>query len=119
MIQMDQNASGFSSQLALDLLSRREYPNLLEYLQPFADGGEAAAQCVLGTLYQLGTGVPQDGLLAVSWLQKAADQDDPIAWNNLGTVFQSGSPGVAPDLIESARCYDRASKLGFDRFRGR
>lgn len=40
-----------------------------------AEAGNATAQRILGTMYDKGTGVPQDPALAVSWYRRAAASD--------------------------------------------
>lgn len=68
---------------------------------------------MMGVLYQMGTGVKQDGPKALDWYEKAAAQNHAVAWNNLGTLFRSGLPGIPPNAAESRRCYERAHALGF------
>lgn len=105
----------YDEEHALELVGSRAYAELLDYVIPFANAGHPVAQCMAGVLYQLGMGVPQDGPLAESWLRQAAEQGDAVAWNNLGTLFLMGLPGLEADLVESERCYARSSELGFPR----
>jgi len=95
----------------MEAFSKGRYGYVLEHALPAAEAGNADAQCMIGCLYQLATGVPQDGSEAVRWYRKAADQDHPIAWCNLGTIYVSGLLG-APDEDEGRRCYLRAYQLG-------
>jgi TPR repeat protein len=41
----------------------------------------------------------------------AADLKDPIALINLGTIYEDGYEGVAPDRAKAFNCYEEASKL--------
>lgn len=59
-------------------------------LRKSAEGGNEAAQNRLGLLYNTGTGVPQNFMLAKQWFEKAADQGDSGAQVNLGTLYLLG-----------------------------
>ena len=77
----------------------------------FANAGVADAQVMMGVLYETGMGVPKSGVSAINWYRKAAAQDHPIAWSNLGTIYLLGLDDVARDKKEAARCYARARAL--------
>lgn len=62
---------------------------------------------MLRYIYSFGFGVVSDVDEAERWLLKAAEQDHPLAWNNLGTLFQDR------DKERSRGCYRRAVELGF------
>src|SRR5690348_1464947 len=101
----------YDAEEMIDAFSQGRYESVLEHALPVAEAGNADAQCMIGLLYQLGTGVPQDGSEAVRWYRKAAAQDHPIAWCNLGTIYDSGLLG-APDENEARKCYLQAYQLG-------
>jgi TPR repeat protein len=63
----------------------------------------------MGFLYEHGLGVERDVGEAERWLIKAANQDNPVAWNNLGTLYL----GVGK-TEDARRCYARAAALGLD-----
>lgn len=85
----------------------KNWSALLEYVKPFAEAGVSDAECELGTMYLVGLGVPADFQVAEYWLTKAAEQDNPVAWNNLGTLYAQLDPE------RSKQCYRRAVQLGF------
>jgi TPR repeat protein len=97
----------------MQAFSEARYGWVLSYVRPFAEHGLADAQCMMGLLYQAGAGVEQDGTRALDWYAKAAAQNHAVAWNNLGTIFMTGLPGIPPDAAESSRCYEKANALGF------
>src|SRR5437763_1483010 len=101
----------YNAEEMMEAFSQGRYRHVLEHALPAAGAGNADAQCMIGLLYQLGTGVPQDGNEAVRWYRKAAAQDQPIAWCNLGTIYDSALLG-APDEGEARKCYLRAYQLG-------
>jgi hypothetical protein len=79
--------------------------------RPWAENGHVKARLAMGILYQLGIGVPQDGLEAVRWYRLAAEQDDALAWRNLGTLYLLGLAGVPVNAAEAHRCLSFASVL--------
>jgi TPR repeat protein len=82
-----------------------------EQTLPLAEAGFLKAQLMMGILYQLGIGVRQDGEAAVKWYRSAAEQDDALAWKNLGTLYLLGLAGVAVDKAEAHHCFSRAKAL--------
>src|SRR5260221_5360588 len=76
-----------------------------------ADQGKAAAQYILGVMYQRGQGVPQDYAEAMKWYRKAADQGLPVAQSNLGTMYENGW-GVRKDEAAAVRWYQKAADQG-------
>lgn len=104
----------YDSAQMLSLFSAGEYERVYEIIVPFADTGVPDAQCMLGLLYQLGLGVPQDGPKAVSWYLRAAAQGHPLAMNNLGTIYLQGMPGIVPDRETALEYYKQAHSSGFN-----
>jgi TPR repeat protein len=78
------------------------------------------AQVYLASLYQGGLGVPVDGIKAVEWYGKAAAQQinenriSALANHNLGTIYNTGLPGVVPDSTLAKQYWRRAAELGSD-----
>ena len=93
---------------------RREYESVLQVALPCAIAGNSSAQCMISLLYQCGLGVDRDLAKAEEWLLKAAEQGDPVAWNNLGTLYVIGGAGLTNGPEKAHECYVRAKELGFD-----
>jgi hypothetical protein len=68
----------------------------LESLRGRAEKGDIDAQSLLGAMYDLGQGVPQDPVEAFRWYLKAAEQGDPRAQT------------IAAIIYERSRQYTRA-----------
>ena len=64
-----------------------------------------------GNAYYWGREVPQDNRQAVEWYRKSAEQGNPIAQSNLGTMYEHGK-GVPQDLIQAIEWYRKASDQG-------
>jgi TPR repeat protein len=92
---------------ACALLEKREFREVCGYVLPYANAGDSNAQCLMGFLCQSGLGVPSDLDEAERWLRKAAEQDNAVAWNNLGTLLLGKG-----ETQRSKECYRRAVELG-------
>ena len=61
---------------ALNAYEASDYPTALRNFQRLANEGNLKAQKILGFVYHVGRGVPQDYAEALKWYRKAADQGD-------------------------------------------
>ena len=71
-----------------------------------------SAQYNLGTMYDLGQGVPQDHAEALKWYRLAAEQGDMNAQFNLGGVYYNGR-GVPQDYAEAHMWFNIAAANGY------
>jgi TPR repeat protein len=108
------SSSEFNSDEALDAFERKEYDRVVELTLPYAIAGNSDAQTQLSLLYQLGLGVKRDVLEAERWLLKATEQNNPLAWNNLGTLYVSQLPELRNHWNDAAECYQKAKALGLN-----
>jgi uncharacterized protein len=106
-------ADRYNPDVVLATFERREYASVFTMALPHAQAGNPLAQDMIALLYQCGLGVVRNVFEAERWLLKAAEQNDPIAWNNLGTLYIS-EPELQHRRSEARRCYERASELGLD-----
>lgn len=104
----------YDSEHAFALCGAKEYSALYEYLLPYAEAGEPDAQCMMGLIYHIGLYVPMSLAAALDWYQRAAQQGHSIAWNNMGTLYLSGTEGMAPDVEKAKQCYEKSRALGFE-----
>ena len=82
-----------SSQSLQDVQSaiqRKDYATALRIVQPLAQGGDPAAQTILGSMYALGYGVSRSYSEAVNWFRKSAAQGFPDGQYQLGTAYLLG-----------------------------
>lgn len=70
----------------------------------------ARSQHALFLAYESGRGVPRDLGVAIQWLQRAAENGNPVAQAALGRAYRTGH-GVEPDA-ELARRWLRLSREG-------
>jgi TonB family protein len=76
-----------------------------------AADGDPAAQNLLGTWYERGSGVKADPAQAAAWYGQAAHAGDAVAQNNLGVLYFRGN-GVPRDPKQAAYWYARAADQG-------
>jgi TPR repeat protein len=88
-----------------------DYATALRQVRPLAEQGDARAQSLLGRMYYLGRGVPQDDIAAANWFRLAANQGDAPAQFNLGVMYAEGR-GVPQDHAEAAKWYRLAADRG-------
>lgn len=84
----------------------------LERITRQADEGDVDSQLTLGYMYLYGeNGVKADYKKAFTYYSMASTQNDPIAINNLGSLYFSGV-GTSKDVFKAATLFDKAAKLG-------
>jgi TPR repeat protein len=98
---------------ALDAFERQDYELVLKLVLPAAMDGNSDAQTMVALLYEGGLGVNRDVLEAERWLLMAAERGNPVAWNNLGSLYASKIPELKHRWDTAQECYERAQKLGF------
>ena len=98
--------------VALDAFERQEYELVLTLVLPAAMDGNSDAQTTVALLYQCGFGVNRDVLEAERWLLIAAEGGNPVAWNNLGSLYASKVPELRHRWDTAQECYEGAKELG-------
>ena len=71
-----------------------DFPAALREWQPLAEQGDARAQEMLGYMYDLGEGVPENDGVAAAWYLRAANQGSADARINLGLLYAAACPGT-------------------------
>lgn len=85
---------------------------LAEALRARAERGDAAAQCSLGTMYEIGQGVGRSPAEAVTWYLKAAEQGSPQAQARMGYLRREGGLGLDVDHKEAFSWLEKATDQG-------
>ena len=81
-----------------------------------ANAGNTAAMGQLGDYYASGLARTADAVTAVSWWEKAGNDDDALA--NLAITYYNGADGVPQDLNKAYSYASQAAKLGDDQMAG-
>ena len=104
----------FSSNENVTVVSDENKETPLEKSIRQANKGNLEDQMNLAYMYLYGTnGVEQDAGKAFQYYSMAAEHDDPIALNNLGSLYFNGL-GVKQDIKTALALFERASELGND-----
>lgn len=97
---------------AIEAFEREDYQIAFQLWLTSATEGNSEAQVMLSCLYQTGLGVERNALKAEHWLLKAAAQNDPVAWNNLGSLYALRLPELKDRWGNAQKCWERAKELG-------
>ena len=73
-----------------------------------AEHGDARYQAILGYMYEIGRGVPQDYRLAAFWYRQAAERGNVRAQHLLGLLYDRGQ-GVPLDYVEAHKWLNLAA----------
>ena len=104
----------FKSDEKVTVVSEGEKESPLEKSIRQADEGSIEDQMNLGYMYLYGTnGVEADTKKAFQYYEMAAAQDDPIAVNNLGSLYFSGI-GTKKNVDKALSLFSKATDLGND-----
>jgi TPR repeat protein len=87
------------------------YSTALREWTPLAKQGDAAAQYIMGVMYEWGRGVPKDHKTAVKYYTLAAEQGFADAQFNLGVMYKNGK-GIPQDYKTAVKWYTPAAEQG-------
>ena len=104
---------------------RGDFKTAYQLIKPEAEKGDAAAQFILGYLYDEGKGIPKDYAEAAKWYGRAANQGNKAARHNLGLMGDQDQ--VSKDRAEMEKWHRSAvdpataaaSNLGLTEDQGR
>ncbi len=101
-------------QQAIELFDRQDKDvECAGLLRQSAELGYVWAQLFYGRFLCKGIGTALDPAEAVAWFRKAADQDCPAAFYELGVCYENGE-GVEKNLDEAENWYRKAVDGGFE-----
>ena len=92
-----------------DAFRSDDYETALAILTSLAEDGHAEAQIFLGSMYDLGEGVPQNYETAVKWYTLAAEQGHAEAQYSLGFMYDMGE-GVPQNDKTAVKWYTLAAE---------
>ena len=84
----------------------------IERLREAAVQGDACAQSILGLMYAMGEGVPENNREAGKWFRLAAKQGNAQAQFNLGLMYNKGI-GVPESDVEASKWFQLAADQGY------
>ena len=95
----------------LDAYYASDYVAAKKLIAPLASKGEPPALNLLGMMYELGKGVPQDAKKSVVYYREAADKGYSYAQYNLAVSYDTGN-GIPLNYREAVKWYQRAADQG-------
>jgi TPR repeat protein len=105
----DQYCLGLSHAFALN--HKKDRTEAAKWFRKAAEQNHAAAQAVLGYLYERGDGVKADPAEAAKWYRKAAEQNNSDGLFNLGRAYENGI-GLSKDSGQARTYYQKAAAAG-------
>jgi TPR repeat protein len=95
------------------LADAQRYGDAVPHLIRAANGGHAAAQYLLGRIYQHGhPGIPPDPGQARHWFSMGAEQGDRSAQYELGVAYERGELGAARDARKALDLLKASAEQG-------
>lgn len=92
--------------------ARKDYARAVAIWKDLAEKGDAESQGQLGTMYEMGKGVPQSSEVANLWFEKSAQQGNAVAQFLLATNYAKGR-GVATNIELARNWYERSADQGY------
>lgn len=89
----------------------KNYAVALKEIRPLAQAGNAEAEHLLGLMYYMGRGVPQDYKVALEWHRKAALKGKADAQYVVGAMYYTGN-AVIQDHKQAVTWFRKAAEQG-------
>ncbi|MRX07638.1 sel1 repeat family protein [Pseudoduganella sp. FT25W] len=91
--------------------NNKNYAVALKEIRPLAQAGNADAEHLLGLMYYMGRGVPQDYKIALEWHRKAALKGKADAQYVVGAMYYTGN-AVIQDHKQAVGWFRKAAEQG-------
>ncbi|MCY3725756.1 MAG: sel1 repeat family protein [Rhodobacteraceae bacterium] len=98
---------------ARDLMESNRFEEAMAELLPAAHSGNADAEELIGIMYALGLGVPQDDVRAFEWYLRSSMKAHPGAQSGVGWYYETGRGLEKPDIVRAYMWYT-LSAIGGD-----
>jgi uncharacterized protein len=98
---------------ALEAYAAQNFNTAFVIFRSLAQNGVVRAQAFMGLMFESEQGVKRDFEAARAWYQKAADQGDLMAINNLANLFEEGTSATPQDYRKALELYRTAALNGY------
>ena len=98
---------------AVKRFNNKEYVEAYEIFSDLALNNDSNAQYNLALMNYKGIGVNQNKQLAFFWYDKAAENNNLQAINNLAQMYMLGEGGVKKDKAKARELYTKAAEAGY------
>ena len=89
----------------------KDFAQAVDLYRQNAHLGFAGSQNNFGDLFEEGTGVPRDDLLAVYWYTRASERGEPTAYLSLASILEGSSTGTDALIVAAKYALLAADKL--------
>src|ERR1035437_4319763 len=96
---------------AIEFYNKKEYEKAFERLKDTKFSLSAQGYRMLGYLYEMGLGIPQDYLRAAEYYQKSADGGDQWGQAYFGTMLLNGL-GIKQNQVEAVKWFQKSASNG-------
>jgi TPR repeat protein len=97
---------------ALALYEAKQYSKAFPLMKEAAELGSLPAMSILGSMYLLGRGMPENGVQAERWLKQAVEGGFEGAISVLGMAHATGNAGIKIDIPLARQLLIRAAEKG-------
>jgi len=105
------SATGFADMQQAQLaLKQGHYDAAMKEFTAMGNAGDMSAQIILGALYNKGGVIPRDDHTAAKWIEKAAQQGNPEAQFQLGSLYEDSQ--LPRDFTQAFNWYFKAAQKG-------
>ncbi|MCY4186453.1 MAG: tetratricopeptide repeat protein [Rhodobacteraceae bacterium] len=94
-------------------MEANRFEEAMAELLPAAHSGNADAEELIGIMYALGLGVPQDDVRAFEWYLRSSMKAHPGAQSGVGWYYETGRGLEKPDIVRAYMWYT-LSAIGGD-----
>ena len=96
----------------LEAFDNKDYKTALDILLPLADGGDANAQYIVGSMCEMGLGIPQHYEEAHRWYELARKNGDARAVIKMGLIHYQGLLGMQINYPVAKTVFGDAARKG-------
>ena len=97
---------------ARDAMEAGDFDAARAEFEIYARSGNADAEELIGVIYALGLGVPQDDVRAFDWYLRSSMKGHPGAQSGLAWYYEVGRGVTAPDLVRAYLWYTLSAMGG-------
>ncbi len=97
----------------LEAIDSKDYKTAIRIIKPLAEGGDGEAQGILGSMFEEGSGVPQNYDEMIKWYESSAQKGIAQSQFKLGEIFLHGA-AIETDIIRAHMWANLAASNGLE-----
>ncbi len=96
----------------VEAFENKDYKTAVNILHPLAEAGDAKAQYIIGSMHEMGLGIPQHYMEAHRYYELAYKSGDAMAMIKLGEIHHQGLLGVDINYPVARKVFSDAAGQG-------